>query len=528
MEYSDPNGEVLAVATRVPLHPVRRLSSASSPKAGPRTGKRCARRSSRSIRRASRSRTARSSVDVYERKSYSNRRRLVGGFYAYDTTTETKRDRLGCSGTTDARGLMFCTVKPQGLGRTDPASRARRTTAGAKRSRRRACGCTATTTGGSSRPNHDRIDLIAEKKRYEPGETAKFQVRMPFREATVLVTVEREGVLSQKVVEHRRQVAGDRSADARQLRSERVRLRARAARARRSRSAGPVRVAEALGLQDRLLARHRRRSADRARHAAHRARRSRQARLQARHDRDQGRAPRLHAQRQGDARARRAQGARHGAGRDRSRGQPTASPRRTARSRSRPSTKGCSSSWTTRRGTSSTRCSASARPKWRPRPRRGWSSASATSARKRSRRAAAADAAARASSSTRCSCGKAACRSTRRAARPSTIPLNDSLTSFRIVAVAHAGAAKFGHGAADGAHHAGPDAVLGPAAGRARAGRIQRDVHGEERDRAAARREVHVDRARPARRRQGGDDARERRAGGRARRRAKRKSSRCR
>src|SRR5581483_1179733 len=29
---------------------------------------------------------------------------------------------------------------------------------------------------------------------------AKFQVRMPFREATVLVTVEREGVLAQKVV----------------------------------------------------------------------------------------------------------------------------------------------------------------------------------------------------------------------------------------------------------------------------------------------------------------------------------------
>ena len=48
--------------------------------------------------------------------------------------------------------------------------------------------------------NHDRIDLIPERKRYEPGETARFQVRMPFREATVLVTVEREGVLSQKVV----------------------------------------------------------------------------------------------------------------------------------------------------------------------------------------------------------------------------------------------------------------------------------------------------------------------------------------
>ncbi len=43
--------------------------------------------------------------------------------------------------------------------------------------------------------DHDRIDLLPEKKRYEPGETAIFQVRMPFREATALVTVEREGVM---------------------------------------------------------------------------------------------------------------------------------------------------------------------------------------------------------------------------------------------------------------------------------------------------------------------------------------------
>ncbi|HSW40148.1 MAG TPA: alpha-2-macroglobulin family protein, partial [Acidobacteriota bacterium] len=40
----------------------------------------------------------------------------------------------------------------------------------------------------------DRMDLLAEDKQYEPGETARLQVRMPFRQATVLVTVEREGI----------------------------------------------------------------------------------------------------------------------------------------------------------------------------------------------------------------------------------------------------------------------------------------------------------------------------------------------
>jgi hypothetical protein len=48
--------------------------------------------------------------------------------------------------------------------------------------------------------NDDRIDVLPEKKRYEPGETARLQVRMPFREATALVAVEREGVIDTRVV----------------------------------------------------------------------------------------------------------------------------------------------------------------------------------------------------------------------------------------------------------------------------------------------------------------------------------------
>ena len=42
--------------------------------------------------------------------------------------------------------------------------------------------------------------MLPEKKRYEPGEIARLQVRMPFREATALVAVEREGVIATQVV----------------------------------------------------------------------------------------------------------------------------------------------------------------------------------------------------------------------------------------------------------------------------------------------------------------------------------------
>jgi hypothetical protein len=49
--------------------------------------------------------------------------------------------------------------------------------------------------------DHDRIDLLPEKKSYQPGETARFQVRMPFRFATALVAVEREGIIDTQVVQ---------------------------------------------------------------------------------------------------------------------------------------------------------------------------------------------------------------------------------------------------------------------------------------------------------------------------------------
>jgi uncharacterized protein YfaS (alpha-2-macroglobulin family) len=49
--------------------------------------------------------------------------------------------------------------------------------------------------------DHDRMDVLPEKKRYQPGDTARLQVRMPFRYATALVSVEREGVMDTRVVE---------------------------------------------------------------------------------------------------------------------------------------------------------------------------------------------------------------------------------------------------------------------------------------------------------------------------------------
>ena len=59
--------------------------------------------------------------------------------------------------------------------------------------------------------NQDRMDVIPEQRYYEPGQTARFQVRSPFRHATALVAVERNGEIVPKSQHHSTKLSsGDR------------------------------------------------------------------------------------------------------------------------------------------------------------------------------------------------------------------------------------------------------------------------------------------------------------------------------
>lgn len=49
------------------------------------------------------------------------------------------------------------------------------------------------------RDDDDRIELIADKNTYAPGETARILVASPYEEARALITVEREGILSSRI-----------------------------------------------------------------------------------------------------------------------------------------------------------------------------------------------------------------------------------------------------------------------------------------------------------------------------------------
>ena len=138
-------------------------------------------------------------VVAINRSTSSYRKRLVGGFYAYENQTENKRIGKVCSGKTDTRGLIFCEIKLDEPGNIELIATAQDE---ASNTAQAATSVWVTKKGELwfEGENHDRMDLLPEKRRYNPGETAKFQVRMPFRYATALVSIEREGIIETKVV----------------------------------------------------------------------------------------------------------------------------------------------------------------------------------------------------------------------------------------------------------------------------------------------------------------------------------------
>ena len=130
----------------------------------------------------------------------TSRKRMVGGFYTYDTQRDTKDLGRVCSGKSDARGLLLCEAQLAQSGEVELVVTARDE---AGRSVQAASSVWVTRQGELwfGGENNDRIDLLPERRELQSGDTAVLQVRMPFRQAQALVTVEREGVLWHEVVE---------------------------------------------------------------------------------------------------------------------------------------------------------------------------------------------------------------------------------------------------------------------------------------------------------------------------------------
>ena len=139
-------------------------------------------------------------VQAIARITTTSRKRMVGGFYSYDNKTEIKNLGKVCDGNSDSRGLLLCDTK---LGEAGEVELIVTATDKDGNTIQAASSVWVTKQGELwfGGEDHDRIDLLPEKKNYSAGETAKLQVRMPFRFATALVTIEREGIVSHRIVQ---------------------------------------------------------------------------------------------------------------------------------------------------------------------------------------------------------------------------------------------------------------------------------------------------------------------------------------
>ncbi len=132
----------------------------------------------------------------------SIRKRMVGGFYAYDNQRESKELGVLCSGKSNAQGLVFCDVSLAEPGNVELVASGK-DAVGNKAEASTSVWVTRQAEVWFGGENQDRIDVLPEKKSYAPGEVAKFQVRMPFRAATALIAIERDGIVATQVVEVR-------------------------------------------------------------------------------------------------------------------------------------------------------------------------------------------------------------------------------------------------------------------------------------------------------------------------------------
>ncbi|TGL19191.1 peptidase [Leptospira yanagawae] len=133
-------------------------------------------------------------VNAFKKEFYSNRKRLVGGFYAYEHYEEVNRLGEFCEGKTDSKGILICEGKSPSTGDIVFIAETKDKNGNITNS--------SYNVWVSSKEemwfdvsDHNRMDILPEKRSVEVGETIKVQVRSPFREGTALVSLEREGII---------------------------------------------------------------------------------------------------------------------------------------------------------------------------------------------------------------------------------------------------------------------------------------------------------------------------------------------
>lgn len=197
MEYRDPSGEVQTATADIPVYPARRLVGLSTENWS--SAEKVLKYRAVVLDLKGRPvKDAPVTVDLYRQIVHTHRVRLVGGYYGYQSTYEIKRLGRYFSGKTDRFGRLFCEGASPVSGEVILHAEVK-DAAGNIATANSSLWVAGRDEWWFAPANDDRIDVLPEQTAYEPGQTARFQVRMPFRRATALVTVEREGIIDSSV-----------------------------------------------------------------------------------------------------------------------------------------------------------------------------------------------------------------------------------------------------------------------------------------------------------------------------------------
>ncbi|MCX8069473.1 MAG: MG2 domain-containing protein, partial [Thermodesulfovibrionales bacterium] len=193
LQFTDPNGEIQTVSRQIPLYPAS-IAIGVKPESWASSIDNVKVHALTLDLKGNPVPNSKVKIEAYKKTYYSHRKRLIGGFYSYEHLTEIQRISEVCSGESDNTGIFNCEFKPKLSGNLilQASTTDRDGNESVTHSELWVSGKDEQWFDVS---DNDRIDLIPIKKGYEPKETARFQVRMPFREATALITVEREGIL---------------------------------------------------------------------------------------------------------------------------------------------------------------------------------------------------------------------------------------------------------------------------------------------------------------------------------------------
>lgn len=134
------------------------------------------------------------------RENYSIRKKILGGFYAYESYVKVGTPVDVCQGTTDAKGLVSCSSWKAAQGTWSVEARHVSKEGITTRA-------VSEFTVYGNKPqwfpgdDSDRMSVVPDKKIYQPGEQARLRVESPFQKATALVTIEAGDVLEARVVD---------------------------------------------------------------------------------------------------------------------------------------------------------------------------------------------------------------------------------------------------------------------------------------------------------------------------------------